>query len=78
MDGGVNPSTIFCSGNNTASATGNPSGTASRTASGTATGTNSPDSTGAASAVLAPRGVSKAGLGMLGMIVFSAIAGALL
>ncbi|KAF1829298.1 hypothetical protein BDW02DRAFT_170363 [Decorospora gaudefroyi] len=70
MDGGVTPSSIFCSGTNDASATGTPSRTA--------TDTNAPDNTGAASAVLAPRSMSKAGLGMLGMVVVSAIAGALL
>jgi unsaturated rhamnogalacturonyl hydrolase len=75
----VNPSQIFCSGNQTSSATGTPSGsgTASRTSGGSgpdATGSGSSDSTGAA----APMGVSKAGLGMLGMFVVSAFAGALL
>jgi hypothetical protein len=78
MDKGVNPRDILCSGNNTASATGTPSGSASRTSSGSvpdATGeSGSPGSTGAA----VPMGVSKAGLGVLGMFVMSAFAGALL
>ncbi|KAF1939541.1 hypothetical protein EJ02DRAFT_352031 [Clathrospora elynae] len=75
MDGGVNPSTIFCSGNNTASATSTPtqSGSGSH-----GTGTNAPGKTGAAPVVLVPLSVSKAGLGMLGMIVISAFAGAML
>jgi len=81
MKEGVNPSQIFCSGNNTAEATGTPSGSGVATktgASASKTGTDTPDKTGAASAVLAPQGVSKAGLGMLGMLVVSAFAGALL
>ncbi|KAB2101540.1 hypothetical protein AG0111_0g10270 [Alternaria gaisen] len=77
MDNGVNPSQIFCSGNNTASATGTPSGSgsASRTSGG-----NGPDATGSSGSTgaAAPMGVSKAGLGMLGMFVISAFAGALL
>lgn len=80
QEGGVNPSTIFCSGNNTATATGKPSATSSGSStSGSTTGpSGSAQSTGAAPAVLAPQSVSKAGLGMLGMIVVSAFAGALL
>ncbi|EDU40355.1 glycoside hydrolase family 105 protein [Pyrenophora tritici-repentis] len=81
MKEGVNPSQIFCSGNNTAEATGTPSGSgvASKTGAGASkTGTNAPDKTGAASAVQAPQGVSKAGLGMLTVLVVSAFAGTLL
>lgn len=87
MDGGVNPSTIFCSGNNTATATGKPTSSASATSSGSrasgsaasSTGpSGSAQSTGAAPAVFAPQSVSKAGLGMLGMVIISAFAGALL
>lgn len=86
MDGGVNPSNIFCNSNNTATATGKPESSASPTssgsrASGSAASTTRPgsqQSTAAAPVVLAPQSVSKAGLGMLGMIVISTIAGALL
>ena len=81
MDGGVTPNTIFCSGNNTAMASGKPSGTASSTSKATGSSTKpsgSAQSTGAAPVVLAPQSVSKAGLSMLGMIVLSVFAGALL
>ncbi|KAJ4367408.1 hypothetical protein N0V83_006990 [Neocucurbitaria cava] len=83
MDGGVSPSTIFCSGNNTATATGTPSATSSGAkASGSSGSTTSPSgsaqSTGAAPVVFAPQSVSKTGLGMLCMIVVSAFAGAML
>lgn len=77
MDNGVNPRDILCSGNNTASATGTPSGGASRTSGGSgpdATGEDGKPDTGAAVHV----GVSKTAVGMLGMIVMSAFAGALL
>jgi hypothetical protein len=71
MDGGVRPATIFCNGNNTATATGKQSGGASATSSGK--GASGTGSTGAGAAL----SVSKAGLGMLGMIVVSAFASAL-
>ncbi|KAI4661234.1 uncharacterized protein J4E79_005046 [Alternaria viburni] len=76
MDNGVNPRDILCSGNNTASATGTPSGGASRTGSSgpDATGEDGKPDTGAAVHV----GVSKTAVGMLGMLVMSAFAGALL
>ncbi|KAI8936298.1 hypothetical protein NX059_006716 [Plenodomus lindquistii] len=77
MEGGVSPGSIFCSGNNSASATSTPTGSGSRASSSAgATGTGSSSSSGAM--VTAPQGVSKAGLGMLGMIAASVIAGALL
>jgi hypothetical protein len=78
MDNGVNPRDILCSGNNTASATGTPSGGAGASRTGgngpDATGGNGNSDTGAAVHV----GVSKTGLGVLGMVVLSAFAGALL
>jgi hypothetical protein len=84
MDNGIAPGTIFCNSNNTATATSTPSGKASSTPSGTkggSSGTSSPGasgSAGAAAGVVVPMGVSKAGLGMLGMILVSAFAGAML
>lgn len=83
MENGISPGTIFCNGNNTATATGTPTGGASSTASGTsggASGTGSAGasgSAGAASGVVVPQ-VSKAGLGVFGMIVASVFAGAML
>ncbi|EOA82006.1 hypothetical protein ACJQWK_05353 [Exserohilum turcicum] len=82
MDGGVDPRLIFCNSNNSATATGTPTGSgvagASRTSGSgpgaTGSGASDKDHKGAAPAV----GVSKAGLGMLGMVVVSALAGALL
>lgn len=76
QEGGVNAAQIFCNGNNTATATGTPSGGASRT-SGTS---GSPTGTGAGSGGnnSGAAGMSKAGLGMLGMVFVSAMAGALL
>ena len=76
MDNGIAPGTIFCNGNNTATATGTPTGGASSTASGTGSTTAS-GSAGAAAGVVVPR-VNKAGLGVLGMIVVSVFAGAML
>lgn len=83
MDGGVKPGDIFCNGNNTATATGKPSGSGSGaketgqsgSASGSAAGSTS--TPGAAYAV-GPQGVSKAGLGMLAVLLGSAVFGALL
>jgi hypothetical protein len=76
MDGGVKPGSIFCNGNNTATATGKGGASASPTASGKG-------ATGTASAGTKPNGgvavgVSKMGLGMLGMVFVSAFAGAVL
>ncbi|KAF1840860.1 uncharacterized protein K460DRAFT_347229 [Cucurbitaria berberidis CBS 394.84] len=95
VEGGVSPSTVFCTGNNTATATGKPSSSASRSGSGSPTtgasrasgggssgSTTTPSgpakSTGAAPAGFAPQSVSKAGLGVMCMIVVSALAGAVL
>jgi hypothetical protein len=81
MENGIASNTIFCNGNNTATATGTPSKTAGSSASGTSgssSGTSSPGaSTGAAAGLVTPQ-VSKTGLGMLGMIIVSAFAGAML
>ena len=80
MDGGVDPRMIYCSGNQTSEATGTPSGSGSATRSGSpsSSGSDDSDSTGAAAAALAPQAVSKAGLGMLAMVVVSALAGVML
>lgn len=79
MEGGVSPASIFCSGNNTASATGRPSATGSGAgASASATGAGESGGSTGAGVVVKPMGVGKTGLGMLGMVVASVIAGALL
>jgi hypothetical protein len=82
MDNGVNPSTIFCSGNQTSSATGTPSGSgvASKTSEANASGTatNGADKTGASAKVSVPGAFAIVGLGMLGMFVVSAFATAIL
>ena len=82
MENGVNPSTIFCSGNQTSSATGTPSGTgiASKTsgASATGTATNGADKPGVSVKVSVPGALSKVGVGMLGIFVVSAFATAVL
>ncbi|KAF5851408.1 hypothetical protein GGP41_004222 [Bipolaris sorokiniana] len=74
MENGARPGDIMCNSNNSATATGTPSKTASasRTSGSGASATG--DSKGAAPAV----GVSKVGLGMLGMVIVSALGGALL
>ncbi|KAF1364893.1 hypothetical protein EJ07DRAFT_76657, partial [Lizonia empirigonia] len=83
MENGIAPGTIFCNSNNTATATGTPTGGASSTgssASGGSSGTSSPGasgSTGAAPGLVVPQ-VSKVGLSVLGMIVVSVFAGAVL
>ena len=83
MENGIAPGTIFCNSNNTATATGTPTGGASSTASGTRGGSSgtasagASGSAGAAAGVVVPQ-VSKAGLGVLGMIVVSVFAGAML
>jgi hypothetical protein len=75
MDKGVNPSTIFCSGNQTSSATGTPSGSgvASKTSGGGATASAS-----ASARVSVTGAVSKVGIGMLGIFVVSTLATAVL
>jgi hypothetical protein len=70
MDGGVSPSTIFCNGQQTQTATA--TGGASKTGKGGATNSADATKTGAAT------GISKAGLGMLGMIVVSVFVGAII
>ncbi|PSN72752.1 hypothetical protein BS50DRAFT_167455 [Corynespora cassiicola Philippines] len=81
IENGVEPGLIFCNSNTTATATGSPSDSASATSSGgsgsSTGGADSQESTGAAPATV-PQTVSKAGLGMLAMIVVSAAAGAML
>lgn len=80
MENGINPGTIFCNGNNTATATGTPTGGASSTASGTSasgTGASASGSAGAASGLVVPQ-VSKAGLGVVAMMVVSVFTGAML
>lgn len=75
MKEGASPSSIFCSGNNTATATSKPTSSGGATASGSKGSGTATSSSGAAQ--MSPC-VSKAGLGMLGMVVASALAGALL
>jgi hypothetical protein len=79
MENGVSPSSIFCSGNQTASATGTPSGggVASKTSGASATGTGA-GSTGAAATVSVSQALRTVGIGMLGIFVVSAIATAVL
>lgn len=82
QDGGVNAGSIFCNLANNATATGEVSGTGSgakETGSQTSGGgaSSSTSSPGAAPAVV-PQGVSKAGLGMLAMVLGSAVLGAML
>lgn len=72
MENGVSPGTIFCNGNNTASATGTPTASASKTSGGGASA-----SKGAAVGVVVPK-FSKAGLGVLGVVVVSVFAGVVL
>lgn len=77
MENGVTPSDIMCNLNNTATATGKPSSRPSATSSGSrgsGTANAGADQPGSA----APQAVSKHGLGILGMIVMSALAGAVL
>lgn len=82
MDKGVRPADIRCNGNNSATASSSPSktsggsgGNGASETGGAASGSSTP---GAAVIVGAPVAVSKAGLGMLGMIVVSVFAGAML
>lgn len=76
QDSGVKPANIFCNGNNTASASGTPRSMATPTTSRSATGPA--QATGAAVRLGGDMGVSKAALGMFGMIVVSALAGVML
>lgn len=80
QEGGIIPNQIFCNGANSATATSTPTSSArntgadgSSTGSPAANGTGAPDDTGAAAQV-----VSKAGMGMLGMIFVSVMTGTLL
>ena len=79
QDDGISAQLIFCNANNTATATGKPDSTSNPTASGTkGSSTTAAHSTGAAPGLAVQQGVSKAGLGVLAMLVISAAAGALL
>jgi len=85
QDGGVKAGDIFCNGANNATATEKPSGTQSGGASSTGGATKSAGSSGAAASgsntpgaagtVVMP-GVSKAGIGMLAMVLGSVVLGA--
>ncbi|KAF2637975.1 hypothetical protein P280DRAFT_471630 [Massarina eburnea CBS 473.64] len=73
QEGGVKAGEIYCSGNNTATATGKPS------SSGSATGSGSQASNTAGGQSNAPvHGVSKTGLSMAAMVLVSAVFGVLL
>jgi hypothetical protein len=76
MDGGVSPSTIFCNGQQTQTATGSPS--AKKTGGSATNSAGASPSTGAAPGLTASQSVSKAGLGMLGMMVVSVFVGAMI
>jgi hypothetical protein len=76
MDGGVSPSSIFCNGQQTQTATGTPS--AKKTGGSATNSAGASPSTGAASGFSASQSMSKAGLGMLGMVVVSVFAGAMI
>jgi hypothetical protein len=82
QDAGIKPDNIFCNQPNNATATGEVSGTSSGgakpTGSQTSGAASSSTSTPGAAPAGVPRGVSKAGLGMLAMIMGSAVFGALL
>jgi hypothetical protein len=79
QDGGVNPAEIFCSGNNTATATGKPSSSGGASGSKTSGGTPGATSNAAAPGSVAPVvGMSKAGMGMAAMLLVSAVFGVLL
>ncbi|CBX92794.1 hypothetical protein IAQ61_005844 [Plenodomus lingam] len=75
MQGGVNPASIFCSGNNSATATGRPDATGSATRSGGATATGGSEGVGSR---VGPGGMGKSGLGVLGLVFAFVIAGAVL
>jgi len=87
QDGGVSPQVILCNGNNTASATGRPTATSTDpSATGNPSATNKDGTaTNPASSTVAPapgsvgtQSVSKASLGMLGLLFVSAAVGAML
>ncbi|KAF2869921.1 hypothetical protein BDV95DRAFT_91232 [Massariosphaeria phaeospora] len=74
QNGGVNPAMIFCNGTQKATATTRPEDVKA-TAPGS---TGRPgESKGAAAVVVVPQGVSKAGLGLLAVLVVSMAAGVL-
>ncbi|CAI6242076.1 unnamed protein product [Periconia digitata] len=80
QDDKVNPSEIFCSGNNTATATGKPS-----SSSGSGSSSGRPGETGGSQGdaqqgqnMASVQGVSKAGLGVVAMVFTSALFGAML
>jgi hypothetical protein len=72
----VSPSTIFCNGQQTQTATGSPS--AKKTGGSATNSAGASPSTGAAPGLTASQSVSKAGLGMLGMMVVSVFVGAMI
>lgn len=76
MKEGVRPQDIRCNGNNSATATASPSKTSG--GGNGASETGGAGSSGSGTGAAAPVAVSKAGLGMLGMIVVSVFAGAML
>ncbi|EAT85841.1 hypothetical protein HBI56_144550 [Parastagonospora nodorum] len=73
MEGGVGPSNIFCNGQQTQTATGTPSRTG-----GSASKTDGANASTGAAPGLVVQGVSKMGMGALGMLVVSFFAGAML
>lgn len=78
QDGGVAAGGIFCNQPNNATATEKPSGTGSGTKQTGSGGASSSTSSPGAAPVTVPKGVSKAGLGMLAVVLGSAVFGALL
>ncbi|KAF9740849.1 hypothetical protein PMIN06_004739 [Paraphaeosphaeria minitans] len=84
QDGGVKAGSIQCNQPNNATATGEVSGTSSsgngakETGSQTSGGASSSTSSPGAAPVVVPQHMSKAGLGMLAMVLGSAVFGALL
>lgn len=79
MKEGVRPQDIRCNGNNSATATAtSASKTGGGNGAGETGGAGGSATPGAGVMVAAPMAVSKAGLGMLGMIVVSVFAGAIL
>jgi hypothetical protein len=73
MKEGVRPADIFCNGNQTATATGK--GGASQTSGSGSAGSR--PSTGAARGMYGDGGVSKMGWGVLGVVIVSMFAGAM-
>lgn len=78
MKEGINPGSIFCNGNNSATATSEPTKKGSPTKSGSSTSGTAADGESESSAATVRRGVSKTGLGVLAMCVVSVFAGAML